>query len=134
MAEPLRRHGPQPHGRRSRSQSDRAIPEYTDADVARVWEASNFSEEKLLAYVLAQDMSRIRQLDCPLLLFLGRHDVNVSSEVAAEWFEEVQAPHKQLVWFEHSAHEVMNEEPGKTLVSLVQYARPLAERVGDVPE
>jgi hypothetical protein len=28
----------------------------------------------------------------------------------------------------------MDEEPGKVLVSLVQYARPIAERAGDVPE
>ena len=39
---------------------------------------------------------------------------------------------KQLVWFEHSGHEAMNEEPGKFLVSLVRYARPFAEKAGDV--
>jgi len=30
------------------------------------------------------------------------------------------APKKQIVWFEHSAHMIMTEEPGKTLVSLVK--------------
>jgi hypothetical protein len=39
----------------------------------------------------------------------------------------VKAPYKQGVWFEHSAHMVMWEEPGKLLVSLLKYARPFAE-------
>ena len=108
-------------------------PEYTDADLAKVWDANAFSMDRLLSDVLTLDMTRVRRLEVPLVLFLGRHDHNVSSSVAAEWFEQVEAPSKQLVWFEHSAHEVMNEEPGKTLLSLVRHARPFAERAGDVP-
>lgn len=108
-------------------------PEYTDADLAAVWTANRFSMDRLLAQVLTLNLREIDRLEVPLLLFLGWHDHNVSSSVAAEWFEQVQAPSKRLVWFEQSAHEVMNEEPGKTLVSLVQHARPIAERAGDVP-
>ena len=108
-------------------------PEYTDADLAAVWTANRFSMDRLLSQVLALDLREIDRLEVPLLLFLGRHDYNVSSSVAADWFGQVQAPSKRLVWFEQSAHEVLNEEPGKTLVSLVQYALPIAERAGDVP-
>ena len=32
-----------------------------------------------------------------------------------------------------SAHDIVNEEPGKVLLSLVQHARPIAERAGDIP-
>jgi proline iminopeptidase len=35
------------------------------------------------------------------------------------------------VWFEHSAHPPMTEEPGNFLISFVRYARPLAEQGGD---
>ena len=55
----------------------------------------------------------------------------MNSDVAAAWFETVAAPDKHLVWFEHSGHMPMTEEPGKFLLSLVRYARPLAERAGD---
>ncbi|TWI00987.1 pimeloyl-ACP methyl ester carboxylesterase [Luteimonas cucumeris] len=108
-------------------------PEYTDADLAKVWEANAFSMDKLLGDLLTLDLSHVRRLDTPLILFLGRHDYNVSSTAAAEWFGLVQAPEKKLVWFEHSAHEVMIEEPGKMLLSLVHHALPIAERAGDVP-
>jgi proline iminopeptidase len=43
----------------------------------------------------------------------------------------VKAPKKQLVWFEHSAHIPMTEEPGKFLLSLVRYALPIAEKAND---
>jgi hypothetical protein len=39
----------------------------------------------------------------------------------------VRAPYKRAVWFENSSHLVQFEEPGKTLVSLLDYVRPLAK-------
>ena len=62
----------------------------------------------------------------------GRHDHTVNSDVAHDWFVRVKAPEKHFVWFEHSAHEPESEEPGKFLLSLVRYARPIAVKVGDV--
>lgn len=107
-------------------------PEYSDAEIARIWEGNEFSEKRLLTEALQRDYSSVKRLDCPVILFNGRDDYNVSSELAAEWFGRLQAPSKQLVWFERSAHVMFTEEPGKTLVSLVRYARPIAERAGDV--
>lgn len=106
----------------------RLSPEYRDRDVALVWEANAFSVQHLLPEVLALDLSEVVSLDCPLVRFLGRHDLNVSSTVAAEWFDRVKAPAKQLVWFKRSAHETFNEEPGRFLVSLVNIVRPMADR------
>jgi len=107
-------------------------PEYTDADLRTMWDATEFSTSRMLTDVLAQDFSTTTTFDCPIVIFNGRHDYNVSSSSTAEWFAKVKAPAKQLVWFENSAHEIFNEEPGKTLVSLVRYARPFAEKAGDV--
>jgi esterase/lipase len=81
---------------------------------------------------MAVDLTKANKLAVPLLLFLGRHDRNANAEVAAAWFDAVKAPAKQLVWFEHSAHIPMTEEPGKFRFSLVSYARPIAEKAGDV--
>ncbi|MBA8680209.1 alpha/beta fold hydrolase [Stenotrophomonas tumulicola] len=131
----LNHYGGMVHNRKGGDAEAAAIslsPEYTDLDVAGVWKGNDFSTQHLLADVLTLDMTTVRSLDTPLFLFLGRHDHNVSSALAAEWFQAVQAPRKQLVWFEQSAHEVMIEEPGKTLLTLVQQVRPIAERAGDV--
>jgi len=56
----------------------------------------------------------------------GRHDYTTPSEPTAAWRARVQAPYRQGVWFEHSAHMMPWEEPGKTLVSLLEYIRPRA--------
>lgn len=79
---------------------------------------------------MSTDLSTIRTLQVPLILISGRHDRNVSSEVAAEWFARLSAPSKRLIWFERSAHHMTSEEPGKLLTSLVGYARPIAEKAG----
>lgn len=131
----LNHYGGMVHNRRGGDAEAAAIklsPEYSDQDLSGMWKGNDFSMQHLLADVLAQDMSGVRRLDTPLFVLLGRHDYNVSSALAAEWFQTVQAPHKTLVWFEQSAHEVMIEEPGKTLMTLVQQVRPIAERAGDV--
>jgi len=107
-------------------------PDYGDSEIKHIWDGNDFSEKYLLAGVLGLDESGTRKLDCPLIVFAGRHDYNVNSAVAAEWFAKVEAPSKQFVWFENSAHLPMTEESGKFLVSLVRYARPIAERAGDV--
>ncbi|PTY04311.1 alpha/beta hydrolase [Opitutaceae bacterium EW11] len=107
-------------------------PEYTDAEIARLWDGNGYSEEFFLSRLLTMDLSSVTELKCPMILFNGRDDYNVSASVAAEWFERLKAPSKKLVWFEHVAHEPQNEAPGRTLVALVQYALPIAERAGDV--
>jgi proline iminopeptidase len=106
-------------------------PDYTDEESRHIWDGNKFATPFLLPEVLSLDLG-VKKLDCPLILFEGRHDINVNAEVAAEWFARVKAPAKQLVWFEHSAHLPMTEEPGKFLISLVRYLRPIAERAGDV--
>lgn len=124
----LNHYGGMVHNRDGGSHEVAAIalsPEYTDEDVRSVGKGSEFSMHHLLGDVLSVDFDTVRRLDVPVALFLGRHDVNVNSELAAQWLDRLQAPHKQLVWFEHSAHEVMNEEPGKVLVSLVRHVLPL---------
>jgi pimeloyl-ACP methyl ester carboxylesterase len=59
-------------------------------------------------------------------MFLGRHDYTTPSEPTAAWLEQVKAPYKRAVWFEHAAHMIPWEEPGQTLISLVTHVRPLA--------
>jgi len=105
-------------------------PDYSGQEIGHIWDGNEFATPYLLPGVVALDLTKTNKLAVPLILFEGRHDRNVNSEVAASWFDKVKAPHKQLVWFEHSGHMPMSEEPGKFLLSLVRYARPIAEKEG----
>ena len=106
-------------------------PDYSDQEIGHIWDGNKFATPYLLPEVVALDLTKTNKLIVPLILFQGRHDRNVNSEVAATWFATVKAPEKQFVWFEHSGHMPMTEEPGKFLLSLVRYARPIAEKAGD---
>lgn len=109
----------------------RLSPEYSDEEAPRAYEGNGFSQRLLFSEIVGVDMSGISRLECPLIVLAGRHDRSVNSEVAREWFDSVDAPEKHFEWFENSAHEIIAEEPGKLLVTLVRHARPIAERAGD---
>jgi pimeloyl-ACP methyl ester carboxylesterase len=114
------------------SHAGRLSPDYSDAEAPHIYDGNAFSEHYLLADVFNLDLSGETRLATPLILLEGRHDRTVSSDVAHEWFEKVTAPEKRFVWFENSAHEPESEEPGKFLLSLIRYARPIAAKAGDV--
>ncbi|HEY1607610.1 MAG TPA: hypothetical protein VGF77_18630 [Allosphingosinicella sp.] len=120
------------HDQDDESHAARLSPDYTDAEAPHVFDGNDFSEHYLLAGLYNSDLSHETDFKVPIILLLGRHDRTVSSDVARDWFMTVRAPEKHLVWFEHSAHEPESEEPGKFLLSLVRYARPIAEKAGDV--
>ena len=75
---------------------------------------------------MSADFTHVQELACPVLLYAGRHDYTTPSALVKQWFDALRAPQKRFVWFEHSAHMIYEEEPGRFLVHLVEDARPLA--------
>jgi len=111
--------------------TEKLAPEYSDADLKAIDEGSLFSMRYLLGPFTEVDFTKTTRFGLPVLFFLGRHDYSVSHEVAANWFAMLHAPAKKLVWFEDSAHMVMQEQPGRFLEHLVDDARPYAVKAGD---
>ena len=44
------------------------------------------------------------KLDVPVYFFIGRHDVNAPTSLVEEYMAVLEAPSKEIVWFEHSGH------------------------------
>jgi pimeloyl-ACP methyl ester carboxylesterase len=103
-------------------------PEYADADRCAIDAGNLFTLGRVLPEFLQVDFDGVRRFPIPVVMFMGRHDYTTPSGPTAQWLARVQAPMKQGVWFEHASHMIPWEEPGKTLVSLLQYVRPLAGR------
>jgi pimeloyl-ACP methyl ester carboxylesterase len=55
--------------------------------------------------------AQVPQLALPVYLIEGRFDHNASSQIAERWFNKLQAPGKQFIWFEHSGHPPYDFEP-----------------------
>ncbi|HSK90816.1 MAG TPA: hypothetical protein VK875_05855 [Euzebyales bacterium] len=91
-------------------------PEYSFADCLRSFrmKALSFSiplmAEELLSFDLAKD---VRKLDVPVYFFLGRHDHTAPPELSEDLYASLQAPHKELIWFENSAHTPDLDETDK---------------------
>ncbi len=70
-------------------------------------------------------VERYSSFEVPLLFILGRHDRVVSPDPAAQYLENVQAPIKEAVWFERSAHNPQWEEPDRFLAELLRFQAKL---------
>lgn len=103
-------------------------PDYDDAARCAIDEGNVFTLGRVLPEFLAVDQRGVRRFPIPVLMFMGRHDYTTPSEPTAQWLARLDAPYKKGIWFEHAAHMIPWEEPGKTVVSLVQFVLPLTKR------
>ena len=57
----------------------------------------------------------IRKLHAPVYFFEGRHDriAACSPELVIEYCDYLEAPKKEIIWFENSAHHPNIDEPEK---------------------
>lgn len=105
----------------------RLSPEYAPADLAAWGEGSAFTVTTLWPRLSEISYRDTDEMEVPVILMLGRHDWTTASALAADWFGDLDAPAKTLVWFEHSSHLPMLEEPGRFFAALLDHVRPLAE-------
>lgn len=101
-------------------------PDFTAQELKIRDEAQGFSNRLLWKELGSVSFMDVTRFKVPVVILQGRHDLGTSSRLAAQWFEKIEAPKKQIIWFEDSAHMVYEEEPGKTLASLVNSVSPLA--------
>ncbi|MFP2911747.1 serine aminopeptidase domain-containing protein [Pyxidicoccus sp. 3LFB2] len=85
-----------------------------------------YSFERLWPQFMHWSAQDVTELQCPIVLFHGVHDLTTSAKLAEQWHARLRAPEKKLVWFERSAHMLFMEEPGKVFLHLVQDVLPLA--------
>jgi pimeloyl-ACP methyl ester carboxylesterase len=62
-------------------------------------------------------------LEVPLFMLFGRHDRVISFDLGREYFDFVDAPRKEFIWFEHSAHAPQFEEPEVFNATIVAIAK-----------
>ena len=63
------------------------------------------------------------QLEVPVYFFLGRHDLNAPAAFAEEYYEKLNAPKKEIIWFEHSGHSPWLNENGRFAEEVIKISR-----------
>ncbi len=61
-------------------------------------------------------------VDVPVYFFIGRHDINAPTSLAEEYYNLLDAPYKELVWFEHSGHSPWINESGRFVSEVLRVA------------
>lgn len=89
-------------------------PEYSLRDIKKYRDGAFFSLKTLWEEVVDVNFfQEVRALPMPVYLTEGRHDQNTPIPIAQRWFDALEAPKKEWIWFERSAHTPMIEEPEK---------------------
>jgi pimeloyl-ACP methyl ester carboxylesterase len=102
-------------------------PEYDRKQVRDIDQGSLLTLGRVLPEFVQVDFTGVKRFPIPVVMFLGRHDYTTPTAPLEAWLAQVKAPSKKAVWFERSAHMIPWEEPGKTLVSLLTYVKPLMQ-------
>lgn len=90
-------------------------PEYTIRDCFKFLQGTVFSLKSLWELIIQEiDLTKdALKFSVPVYFILGKYDYNTPFELVEEYFKKIQAPKKELIWFEKSAHSPNFEEPEK---------------------
>lgn len=105
--------------------ASRLSPEYTPDDL-RAWdEGSAYTVKTLWPRLANLSFSKLHEVGVPVVMLIGRQDHTTTASLADAWMKNLRSK-KKMIWFEHSAHLPMIEEPGRFVDALVHDVRPLA--------
>jgi pimeloyl-ACP methyl ester carboxylesterase len=87
-------------------------PDYSLGDVVRTLRGVTATQKALLSELAVMDLvDSLPAIDVPVVMAQGRLDRVAPGEAAERYFDKLNAPSKQLVWFEQSAHTPQLDEP-----------------------
>ncbi len=67
------------------------------------------------------------KLEVPVYILVGKHDINAPIVLTEDYYEKLEAPYKEIVWFEHSGHNPWINESAKFVECVVQIAQDINE-------
>ena len=71
---------------------------------------------RVLAFLLALTLCA----DVPVYFLIGRHDVNAPTVLTEQYYAVLDAPHREIVWFEHSGHTPCVSESDRFVQVMVE--------------
>lgn len=99
-------------------------PEYSLLNVFTWFSGNKFSVKYMWSELLKFDIYRdVPEFKVPVYFCTGRHDYNTPFELSYRYYETLNAPHKEYIWFERSAHSPIFEEPDKFCDTVIRIKR-----------
>jgi pimeloyl-ACP methyl ester carboxylesterase len=102
-------------------------PLYSLRDLATLFQGFQWSTAQMFTELMAYDAWRLgTRFEVPFFLFQGERDVVTLTTLAEEYFEEVEAPTKQLALIPNAGHFAAFTQPERFLAELLTRVHPLA--------
>lgn len=107
-------------------------PTYTMGDSLKWIKGNVFSIKAMWPEIMSIDLSsQVPELEIPIYFLIGRHDYNTPFKLTEEYFSQLEAPYKELIWFDRSAHSPMYEEADKFNKVLIEKILPRIKKKGE---
>jgi pimeloyl-ACP methyl ester carboxylesterase len=90
------------------------VPEYSWMD--RINAFKGFLDTAGTLYPQLQDLDfrrDVTRLEVPVYMVLGEHEARGRAVIAREWFELLEAPHKESIVFEGAGHRAHFDQPAR---------------------
>jgi pimeloyl-ACP methyl ester carboxylesterase len=101
-------------------------PIYSLGDLASLLVGFQWSTAQMFSELMAFDARRLgRRFEVPFFLFQGERDVITLTSLATEYFDEVEAPTKELALIADAGHFAAFTRPDRFLNELLARVRPL---------
>jgi pimeloyl-ACP methyl ester carboxylesterase len=102
-------------------------PIYTLQDIYTLLQGFQWSTAQMFEEFRAYDARRLgTRFEVPFFIFQGENDVVTVTSLAKEYFEEVDAPAKEMALIEDAGHFAAFMQPDRFLAELRTRVRPLA--------
>ena len=103
-----------------------SAPEYSLADVFAFVRGQLFSLEVLIPQMMNVDLTELgSDFRVPILFLQGRRDPYTRPSLIWAYYQTIEAPHREFVWFDNSGHFPFFEEKQKFADELIQRVLPL---------
>jgi pimeloyl-ACP methyl ester carboxylesterase len=106
-----------------------SAPEYSLADDVGWIRGQTFSIQTMFPGLMDADLYELGyDFRVPIFFFEGKGDPYCPASVIQDYLEKINAPQKEIVWFENSSHFPFYEEKQEFTDELVHRALPLANK------
>ena len=87
-------------------------PYYSEIDKSNLMRAFVETQRRMWDRLMDVDLTAdIQELQIPVYFFTGRYDYQTPFELLEDYFEVLETPYKEIVWFENSGHVPNLDEP-----------------------
>lgn len=104
----------------SDSAIEKAVTKYDDYKAYDWMKGFNYSISHLQKDLFETDLRSIKEIKVPVYFFTGRHDWNLPGSLTENFMNNLKAPKKEMVWFEESGHEPLEEEAAKFNTEIIK--------------